>query len=75
MPFAPEKEALKRAADEVKTRAQIAGLSLRNLSFFQKQAFLQLSPFQEEEKEIGDQMRYNKSVGPLCQRRLSSNLS
>ena len=62
MPFAPEKEALKRAADEVKTRAQIAGLSLRNLSFFQKQAFLQLSPFQEEEKEIGD---YLNRVIPL----------
>ena len=62
MPFAPEEEAFKRAADEVKTRAQIAGLSLRKLAFFQKQAFLQLSPFQEEEKEIGE---YLNRVIPL----------
>ena len=62
MPFAPEEAAFKRAADEVKTRAQIAGLSIRGLSFFQKQAFLQLSPFQEEEKEIGE---YLNRVVPL----------
>ena len=62
MPFAPEEAAFKRAADEVKTRAQIAGLSIRGLSFFQKQAFLQLSPFQEEEKEIGE---YLNRVIPL----------
>ena len=62
MPFAPEEDAFKRAVDEVKTRAQIAGLSLRKLAFFQKQAFLQLSPFQEEEKEIGE---YLNRVIPL----------
>ena len=62
MPFAPEEAAFKRAADEVKTRAQIAGLSIRGLSFFQKQAFLHLSPFQEEEKEIGE---YLNRVIPL----------